>query len=376
MSCSDLLAMEFRLLAHEPLSMGTRRLLRELGEQIIACPSAPDADHSTALHEARKSCKRARAVLRLVRDHLGDEVYARENQRFRDAARLLAGARDSWVMLSLVDRLVAEDDGLLEDASLVAFRAQLVERQRADGSRTAGGTDVWEMVEAMMGEGLAELHGRAQGSLGVQDLCRGVRRVYAQARHALRRSRVGQVPEHLHEWRKQVKYLWHQVEVLTEMWPQLLTPLAAELHLLADYLGDDHDLVVLRSVAVDARRELGGPPALQRLLEQIDDRRRVLAALAMPLGARMFTDPPAIVARRLVAWWDAWQLELEHEEQCRQLRGAYLRDQSPHERLLSTGEAALALHSTPARVRRLIGKGLLPATKVGRAWVIRSSDLP
>src|SRR5919106_3312410 len=61
----------------------------------------PDA----AVHEARKDLKKLRSVLRLVRHEVGDDLYRRENARFRDAGRALSGARDAQVKLETLAAL-------------------------------------------------------------------------------------------------------------------------------------------------------------------------------------------------------------------------------------------------------------------------------
>ena len=57
------------------------------------------------MHEARKDMKKLRALLRLARGELGEEIFGRENACFRDAARELAGTRDADVMLETLDAL-------------------------------------------------------------------------------------------------------------------------------------------------------------------------------------------------------------------------------------------------------------------------------
>jgi CHAD domain-containing protein len=56
------------------------------------------------------------------------------------------------------------------------------------------------------------------------------------------------ITEHLHDWRKQAKYLWHQFQVLTPIAPGELGELADQFHRLSDYRGDEHDLAVLEQV--------------------------------------------------------------------------------------------------------------------------------
>jgi len=43
--------------------------------------------------------------------------------------------------------------------------------------------------------------------------------------------------------------------------------------------------------------------------------------------------------------------------------------------MINTSQAASALGITPRRVLALIQSGRLPAVKVGRDWIIKSSDL-
>lgn len=43
--------------------------------------------------------------------------------------------------------------------------------------------------------------------------------------------------------------------------------------------------------------------------------------------------------------------------------------------VLNTSEAALALHVSPDRVRKLIAANRLPARKLGRDWAINRADL-
>ena len=43
--------------------------------------------------------------------------------------------------------------------------------------------------------------------------------------------------------------------------------------------------------------------------------------------------------------------------------------------MLSASEAARELGVSPARVRKLIADGALPARKIGRAWVLREEDV-
>src|SRR3970282_1293730 len=100
--------MAYRLEANENVSTGIRRVILERVDQALNDLTNPDKDRDKGVHDARKNCKRIRAALRLIRGEIGDELYRQENIRIRDAARLIASARDSWVMVETLDKLVAD----------------------------------------------------------------------------------------------------------------------------------------------------------------------------------------------------------------------------------------------------------------------------
>jgi CHAD domain-containing protein len=75
----------YRLRAQEDAADGVRRIAR--GQTDLAVEHLDESSgDGAAIHEARKAFKRLRALVRLSRDALGDEVYRRENAAFRAAA--------------------------------------------------------------------------------------------------------------------------------------------------------------------------------------------------------------------------------------------------------------------------------------------------
>ena len=69
--------MAFRLKKNEGASVGARRIAREEIEEAIELTG--DSDSAEAVPEIRKRLKKVRAVVRLVRGELGEEIFRREN---------------------------------------------------------------------------------------------------------------------------------------------------------------------------------------------------------------------------------------------------------------------------------------------------------
>ena len=91
---------------------------------------------------------------------------------------------------------------------------------------------------------------------GLED---GLRSSYA-ARAVTRLADLGPHPdaEDLHELRKRVKDHWYHVRLLRAAWPPVMTAWADEAHVLAEQLGDDHDLSVLAAVLTGEGPDLLG----------------------------------------------------------------------------------------------------------------------
>ena len=133
----------------------------------------------------------------------------------------------------------------------------------------------------------------------------GLQRIYEQGQQAYWTAKQEPTDEHLHEWRKRVKYLWHQIELLHLAWAPVLDAYAAELHRLSDLLGADHDLCVLE----DFLREggLGKEPVLSAEVEGVFiAERAVLREELFPLGKKIYQEKPKRFARRIETYYKAW----------------------------------------------------------------------
>ncbi len=273
-----------------------RRLVRHHVEQSIdhlcgrALPHRAPPDE--AIHAARKALKRARAELRLLRDALGRSVYSRENAVLRDAARPLSRARDGKVLLARVEEIARRRGAATElDATTLEVVRRALRREH-QGARDEL-ADRPGVLRSQL-ESLRALLRRSERwplrRRGLPVLGRGLKRTYARGRRALAAARAERSVVSLHEWRKQAKYLWHQLQLFEAVAPRSLRAMARKAHRLSDYLGEDHDLAVLHSEverAIHAGRLNG-----DGLLAAIDRRRIKLQRRAFDLGSRLYRRKP------------------------------------------------------------------------------------
>jgi CHAD domain-containing protein len=292
----------YRLRPDEGASDGVRRVAR--GQLELASNRLRDSgrkDMGEAIHEARKSLKRLRAVVRLARDPLGDDTYRQENRTFRDAGRELSDVRDAQVIRETLDELTERYCDELPEGAFTGLREALDAEAQAAHERVGADTAA---TDELVGT-LDAAHTRVATWPLPEDgdgriLVPGFRRLYRRGRRALRAAGEDPSTENLHELRKRAKDLWHAAQVLRPADPKRLKRLGRRAHALSDRLGDDHDLAVL----LDAARERAvalGPGELALLRALVDRRRARLRRDALARARRVYARTPRSWARRLDA---------------------------------------------------------------------------
>lgn len=131
------------------------------------------------------------------------------------------------------------------------------------------------------------------GNHGWSTIGAGLRVVYRQGRKALNRANQKPSDSAFHEWRKQVKYLRYQVQLLRLIRRRPLVALERELHILSDCLGDAHDLAVLRE-----KLTIKGLALQRGLLVKLDRKQVTLQRKALRVGVRIYAKTPGMFVTR------------------------------------------------------------------------------
>jgi CHAD domain len=227
--------------------------------------------------------------------------YQRENQRYRDAARRLSGARDAQVLAETVAQL---EERFGDEPPPGGWKPIVQALTRSDGADPAELDRLREHAAVEIEVGRRELEALSLPGDGFEVIEPGLRRAYSRGRRRLGEAADEPTDDRMHEWRKRSKDLWYHLRLLRSAWRPVLEPLTDQAHELSDRLGDDHDLVVLSerldqtgiALTAEQREHLDG---------LIERRRGELQALAFALGARLYAEKPKAFATRMAAYWEA-----------------------------------------------------------------------
>ena len=276
--------------------------VRHLYRDIENAPNDPDE----ALHEVRKRLKKIRALLKLYR-YLRP-VAREENRFFRDLGRRLSDLRDAKAKLELLYALERESGKDPGASGLRPVREKLEvlhREQTADGRRILKALEeTWRAIRKFEQE-QAPWESPAEDDMAL--LTSGLKRYYKRNQKAHRAcfSKGKPNPEaDFHDYRKQAKTLYLQLQILENGWPKIMKAYRIEWQRQATLLGDDHDITIMQDLLAERNfRESLEPRNLFEFTAGMDSHRRDLRIRARTLGNLLLIDSPKIAARRIQTYW-------------------------------------------------------------------------
>lgn len=303
----------FRFGSREALSTGVHRTARREIQAALRRLDTLREDTDTAVHEIRKHCKKIRGLARLVRYGVGGDEYAWVNRQARDTARMFSSARDNRVCIDALEIIRAEDSPPLDfPEAFDRIRAILAEGHRRSLRPLAESAVLEESARLALCQVCQRIAAWKvpDGADGACVVREGLRRTYrrGQARMAEAAGARDPDPRAFHEWRKRVKYLWYQLQLIRPAWPERLDVDAAALHELSDWLGDANDLTALAG-SPPILRGTSGLPGARLVYELARSRRTRLWTQSLELGRRLYAEEPDAFAGRMAAYVKLWQVE-------------------------------------------------------------------
>lgn len=285
--------MSFRLKRDESVRRGLKRIVRKQLRRAHRCLQQSSEDR---VHEARKSVKKVRAVVRLL-EMADAKAIRRDARRLRAAGRILSRRRDADVVLDTLDRVRRHFPKRLPEHTAMRIRRELIRRREEVAREVRNKRGVARAARTLqtVRQSVRKWDLPQMDPLELADLLKGSYRAGRKAMLTVRKTT--RAPD-VHRWRKRVKTLWYQLRLLGAQAPAFRTVLQ-RLDRLETVLGQHHDLVVLQSIlATDpARRRI--PGALEQL-EPLSQRLQAgLRRRALDQGRRLLGRKPKAFARAL-----------------------------------------------------------------------------
>src|SRR5580765_385584 len=133
-------------------------------------------------------------------------------------------------------------------------------------------------------------------------LLAGLERGYRRARTAMDTVRATPEDAGFHAWRRRVKDHWYHMRLLEELSVQAHARVG-RLKRLETWLGDDHNLVILRTAIQNAPARFGDERSTALVLGCIAKYSTLLRRRALKLGQPLFARKPRVFRESIDGWW-------------------------------------------------------------------------
>lgn len=289
----------------ESIRTNIHQILLEQFHYIIMQSETGVEEVHKSIHETRKSIKRIRAVLRLIRDEIGYSSYYRENTFYRDLSRKLSEIRNFEVLAAAIKKLQEDLTDTIPSDVFVLLEEEL----RRQGNRVLGS-------QAGLSQLLKEIAGEIENARDrIYDLPithddfsafeGGLYRMYRQGKRYLCDARKNPSPTQLHDLRKRLKYFWYQVEILHPIFPGPMKAYASTLETIAENLGVYHDLHLLQEFfsELDIIQDDKINETLQHACLA---KKSMLLYNLWPVAEIAYSEKPAAMVDRLFSYWKVY----------------------------------------------------------------------
>ncbi|MFO0918115.1 MAG: CHAD domain-containing protein [Planctomycetaceae bacterium] len=269
---------------------------------LLAAAMPPDA---MSIHETRKTIKRLRATLSLLQHELGDDYKSWMN-RLGALNRRLSSVRDLDACLKILADL-RSSGSLSRQFVINQLQAELADQRTLCAA--AGGSD-WRKSLVDELDGVMAGFSVWQASAKDFDLIESaLRKLARRARRLIRDLQANPRVEGIHSLRKLVKRRLYWLEMLEPLWPRGFRAEKKLVDVLADHLGDHHDLAVLLELLGKsaAAQQSANTRTVQSLERRLIFQQKQLERRALRSARYLFAERPKAFAQRWKAVWKVWR---------------------------------------------------------------------
>ncbi|MEA3461201.1 MAG: CHAD domain-containing protein [Bacteroidota bacterium] len=270
-------------------------------------PSPKDA--GKAIHEARQSYKKCRAILRLMRDAMGYASYYRENISLRDMQRELSQIRDADVQYKLFKRLSKRYP---EYGSKTWF-TRIIEIAKTNYNlemKRFLKTDKAEDISRYTRLKAAQIQQFELAGEGFEIIEGGLSRIYRQGREMGKTIFSQEAdPYEVHAFRKRAKYLQFQLSYLRTISRELFKAMSTTMEELTENLGYYNDLhIACTTIEEIAEENKLTQKKLGILLNGLREEMQNAKSDSRKVYETLYVEKPKHFVKRIRSYWESYTL--------------------------------------------------------------------
>jgi CHAD domain-containing protein len=301
--------MSYLLENNETLSFGLKRIVLELIDKSVFNLAKGNGSFNEDVHDTRKNFKKIRTVLRLIRTEISEDSYQIENSFYRDAGRILSDLRDSTVLILTFDKLLKNSELEMSNFDFSVFKNFLIEKHKTIRIAKSKKSAVINSLSTDLLLARSRVFDWPLSGDNFKLIKKNLQMIYEQGQKYMYAVFSEAVKENVHEWRKRVKDLWYSMRILSNLWPEIMSPLVTLLGKLSDALGDANDLFLLKEKIISNQSKFKDDQHTRELINFIDRRIIDLLRDARSIGRKVYSEDPKFFVGRMQNYFEIWRSE-------------------------------------------------------------------
>jgi len=301
--------MSYLLENNETLSFGLKRIVLELIDKSVFNLAKGNGSFNEDVHDTRKNFKKVRTVQRLIRSDIGEESFQIENSFYRDAGRTLSDLRDSTVLILTFDKLLKNSELEMSNFDFSVFKNFLIEKNKTIRIAKSKKSAVINSLSTDLLLARSRVFDWPLSGDNFKIIKKNLQMIYEQGQKYMYAVFSEAIKENVHEWRKRVKDLWYSMRILSNLWPEIMSPLVFLLGKLSDALGDANDLFLLKERIISNQSKFKDDQHTRELINFIDRRIIDLLREARSIGRKVYSEDPKFFVGRMQNYFEIWRSE-------------------------------------------------------------------
>jgi CHAD domain-containing protein len=289
---------KFELILSQSVKGNMVRMMQEQYENIKSLCLSFEMNPDKHVHEIRKSFKRLRALLRLIKYDIGYSSYFRENCFCRDESKYISDLRDLKVFHENLTNLVEAHKNEIDIEVVELLQKKILDRKDQRFKEVVDG-NIFQIIHDDVSLASERLKRFNFPNADFDIIHEGLFKIYKKGQEELYLVKNEPTVENYHNLRKRVKYLMYHMQIFQPVWPKYFKTTAKMLDKSADQLGLDHDYAELIKYINEINDTKFSEARKKQFINWLEKLRNDLQAPALATIEKIYAEKPELFIDRI-----------------------------------------------------------------------------
>ena len=298
--------MPYQLTKNEPIETSLKNILISGIKDAASVLSLKRGLHREQFKQARKSLKKARAVLFLLRGSISEERFGEEEKNLRALSATFREVREAHVTEEVFQKLCRDNKNKSREEDLKEINDFLIRKSNETVEQIFQKEKKLKEAIALLTaamERIPEIKIKRDVWESIEE---GIRSIYIECSELKDFCQDSDDVGAFIDWRKAVKFLRIELDFFKDGLSTEIEKWNRRLHELSDCLGEFQDLTMIQDQLEEGKKEIRNKKSLDEVVQMIKSRKKSLKKIAREIGREVFSQKPKAFTREFNSATTQW----------------------------------------------------------------------